>query len=101
MTNLHDRVGFVLGRSYDEVPCYRMLELLSESWPPKSGCVIGREDVRVGDYVAFGEPPHDLNTTVGIYLGGGKVIACTPSTGVYVFPWRFVKKLFLWGVHVG
>jgi hypothetical protein len=104
MKSLHQKAGELLGKTYAEMPCYRMLELLSEEWPPKRGFRVGLEHIEIGDCIAFGDEPSDaldLNATIGIYLGSGKVIACTPETGVRIFPWRFVKRLFLWGVRVG
>lgn len=94
---LFEKVDAILGKSFEEIPCYRMLELLSPKWPPSGGSPIGKEQALPGDFVAFGDP--DIDAPVGVYIGDGKVVASIEGHGVRIVPWRFVKERFRWGVR--
>ena len=94
---LHADATTLLGRPFSEVPCWRVLELLSRRWPP-AGVEVNLRFLQPGDFVVFGDPP---DYSVGVYLGSGKVIASFPDTGVVLAPWRYVKGRAVAGVRNG
>lgn len=96
---LLEKVDAILGRPFDEVPCYRMLEMLSPRWPPSGGVEVDKEHLVPGDFVAFGDPPRTVDSPVGVYIGNGKVVASIEGHGVLLVPWRWVKERFMWGVR--
>lgn len=94
---LHADATALLGRPYSEVPCWRLLELLSPLWPP-AGKEVPCRFLQAGDFVLFGDGP---DHSAGVYLGSGKVIASFPDTGVILVPWRYVRGKIFAGVRNG
>ncbi len=98
---LFRRAETAIGKSFAEMPCYRLLEYLLPGFPPATLEPIGREWLQVGDVVSFGPDPGDFDAAIGVYLGSGKVIVSLPSHGVCLVPLAFVRKQFLWGGRCG
>lgn len=98
---LMERVQNCLGKSFEEMPCYKFLEKVYGSFPPSPAILVSRGFLQVGDAVAFGTMSEDSNDTVGIYLGNGKIVASIPEHGVCIIPYRFVKEKFIRGYHFG
>ncbi len=98
---LQAAVSTCLGKSYEELPCYKLLELLLPSWPPEHFEEVDVNWMHIGDVVAFDKDKFDSNACIGVYLGNGKVVASVPSHGVVLVPWRLVREQFIWGGRCG
>ncbi len=99
--DLIKKTELLIGKSFGEMPCYRLLEELLPAFPPATFREVGANWLQVGDVVSFGGDSSDPDTSIGVYLGSGKVIASMPGHGVVLVPWRFVKDQFLWGGRCG
>lgn len=100
---LMERINPLLGQPFETVPCWKFLELAWGTLPPAPAIVVGPERLGIGDGVVFGEQEEeaDVDATIGIYLGSGKVAASLRGYGVRIVPFRFVLMKFIRGYHFG